>query len=564
LERGIYHEKIGTFTDVDNNVVSFTGSQNETAGGLVTNFESIDVYWSWDDPQGRAQAKAKDFDRLWTNSGTKGLVVEDFTAVAREVLAKFKSTLPPSFDPEEINWRPAGAANPLSRPTLPPGLELRAYQRDAISSWLKAGGQGIMEMATGSGKTITALAAAAKLSTEIKLQALVVVCPFRHLVLQWNREAREFGLQPILAFEYLASWIDKMNQELASAQTDRGRFLCVITTNATFSSDVFQSRLTYLPKKTMFVADEVHNLGAQNLAKLLPNSVKLRLGLSATPERWFDAEGTEKLLAYFGSILEPRLTLKRALELGALVPYRYQPILVQFTDEERQQYLDLSAKIARSSSAAADSEDQTFLTALLLKRARLIATASNKLVELRTLAGYLRNESHMLFYCGDGSVENSADQSISRQVDEVMRILGHDIGMRVSRYTADEATEEREQMRLEIDSGRLQGLVAIRCLDEGVDIPSIRTAVILASSTNPRQFIQRRGRVLRRCPGKEHATIFDMIVVPPPEASTSESDRSLMRKELRRFVEFADLALNAGEARATILSLQKCFDLMDL
>lgn len=134
----------------------------------------------------------------------------------------------------------------------------------------------------------------------------------------------------------------------------------------------------------------------------------------------------------------------------------------------------------------------------------------------------------------------------------------------MSRYTSDEDLEERELVRVQIETGTLQGLVAIRCLDEGVDIPSVATAVILASSNNPRQFIQRRGRVLRKSPGKESATVYDMVVVPPIETVVGESERGLLRKELIRFVEFADLATNSGEARAVIFPLQKKFNLMDI
>lgn len=565
LERGIYHEKIGVFTDAAENAVAFSGSSNETVGGLIQNFESIDAYWSWDDPHERALAKIRDFDQLWfQHQPTKGLTVEDFTAVSREILEKLKTAEPPEFDPEEIQWRPRGGTKSASRPKLPAALSLREYQKEAIRAWLKANGQGVLEMATGTGKTITALAAASALSSEMGLQALILVCPYRHLVSQWRREAESFGMRPILAFETVRRWADELSDELSAASVDAKRFLCVITTNATFSSDVFQARLAYFPKRTLIVADEVHNLGAPKLASMLPASIALRLGLSATPERWFDPEGTEQILNYFGPVLEPRLTLRRALELKVLVPYRYIPILVELTESEREEYLELSARIAKAAAISAKADSSEVLTSLLLRRARLVASASNKLAALRELGVQLKNETHMLFYCGDGTVETESDLSVSRQVDEVTRILGSELGIRVARYTADEDLEERERLREELDTAELQGLVAIRCLDEGVDIPSVRTAVILASSTNPRQFIQRRGRILRRNPGKEHAAIFDMIVVPPEEVGSSESERSLLRKELLRFVEFADLAMNSGEARAKIVPLQKRFDLMDL
>ena len=171
---------------------------------------------------------------------------------------------------------------------------------------------------------------------------------------------------------------------------------------------------------------------------------------------------------------------------------------------------------------------------------------------------------HTLFYCGDGSVETKAAASL-RQLQEVARILGVELGYRVSTYTAETPLEEREDLQHQFETGELQGLVAIRCLDEGVDIPAIQTAVILASSGNPRQFIQRRGRVLRPHPSKQRATLFDMIVLPPElDRETLEVERNLLRKELRRFVEFADLADNAGEARVKLLALQKRYGLLDI
>lgn len=207
-------------------------------------------------------------------------------------------------------------------------------------------------------------------------------------------------------------------------------------------------------------------------------------------------------------------------------------------------------------------EDQDSpLTALLIKRARLVATAENKLFELRRLMDGKQDISHMLVYCGDGKVDGSTSEEQVRQIRSVTQLLGRDMGIRVATYTAETLVEERQRLLQDLDDGKLQGLVAIKCLDEGVDIPSVDTAVILASSTNPRQFIQRRGRILRNYPGKPEASIYDMIVVPPEGTCRMASERSLIEKELRRFVEFADLAENPGEAGAVVWELQKKFDL---
>jgi DNA phosphorothioation system restriction enzyme len=562
LSRGIFHEKIGIFSDSSNNHVAFTGSGNETEGGLMSNFESIDVYCSWLDPQGRVSRKIAAFERLWSER-TKGLTVLDFNRVSRELLAKYKTNSPPNIDPEAVAALLPGRSKD-SRPYLPAGIQLRPYQEEAITSWFKNNGTGILEMATGTGKTITALAACARLSEKLGLQSVVIVCPYKHLITQWNKECGRFGLAPLLAFESRDQWFDELTAQLVELGRNPRAFVPVLVTNATFASDAFQQRLRFFPQKTLLIADEVHNLGAARLASCLPESIQLRLGLSATPDRWLDDEGTDRIRRYFGKTLEPRLGIREAIELGALTPYRYYPLLVELTDEERSEYLDLSAKISKFYAVDQTDRDNPILTALLMKRARLIGTARNKLDALRQVSESHRDSFHMLFYCGDGQVESDVDDALRRQIEEVTRILGREFGIRVAPYTAETGVDERDTLREALEAKRLQGLVAIRCLDEGVDMPSVRTAVILASSTNPRQFIQRRGRVLRRFEGKEYAEIYDMIVVPPLEAKSSTAERSLIRKELIRFAEFADIALNAGEARSIVFGLQKTFNLMDI
>ncbi|MDB9323176.1 DNA phosphorothioation system restriction enzyme [Nodularia spumigena CS-586/05] len=456
-------------------------------------------------------------------------------------------------------------------PILPVSLQLRPYQRQAITSWFANNGRGTLKMATGSGKTITALAIACELYQQINLQVLLVICPYRHLVTQWARECEKFNLQPILAFENLRTWQSQLSTQLYNLRSGSQNFLTVITTNSTLISDGFQSQLKYFPPKTLIIGDEAHNLGAPKLEENLPRRVGLRLALSATPERYFDDYGTQSLFDYFGSVLQPEFNLKDAIAQGALVHYLYYPILVELTETESIAYLRLTKKIGRSllyrereNCEARNFEENEDLKPLLMQRARLIGTAENKLTALQELMTTRRESTHTLFYCSDGSQETGQRSSL-RQLKAVAKILGVDLGYRVSTYTAHTSLKERETLRRQFESGELQGLVAIRCLDEGVDIPAIQTAVILSSSGNPRQFIQRRGRVLRPHIGKERATIFDMIVLPPDlDRETIEIERNLLKKELRRFVEFADLADNAGEARMKLLNLQKRYGLLDI
>jgi DNA phosphorothioation system restriction enzyme len=455
-------------------------------------------------------------------------------------------------------------SKPSGYPKLPSSLELRDYQQTAVVSWFRNKGRGTLKMATGSGKTIAALAIATELYQKIGLQVVLVVCPYCHLVTQWARECEKFNLKPILAFENVHNWQSQLSAQLYNLRSGNQSFLTVITTNSTLIGEGFQSQVRFFPEKTLIIGDEAHNLGSTRLEESLPRKIGLRLALSATPERYFDEDGTEAILNYFGDILQPEFMLADAIEKGALVHYYYHPILVELTPSEALTYAKLTQRIGWALEDSADWTKNDPLTSLLMQRSRLIGAATNKLEALRNLMAKRLHTRHTLFYCGDGYVENSSSPTYRRQLEAVTRILGTELGYRVNTYTAQTPLEEREKIRQQFEKGELQGLVAIRCLDEGVDIPSIQNAVILASTGNPRQFIQRRGRILRPHPGKKYATLFDTIVMPPElDREIWEVERNLLRKELKRFIEFANLAENAEEARAKLSIVQEKYGLLD-
>ncbi|GAB4541071.1 MAG: hypothetical protein Tsb0014_32730 [Pleurocapsa sp.] len=446
-------------------------------------------------------------------------------------------------------------------PSFPKHLILRKYQDQAVVNWFKNRGRGTLKMATGSGKTIIALAIATELYQQIGLQVLLVVCPYRHLVLQWARECRKFNLEPILAMTRADNWQSLLSSQLYNLRTNQHNFITIITTNSTLISESFQSQLKFFPAKTLIVGDEAHNLGSTGFESRLPRNIGLRLALSATPERHFDDEGTDALLKYFGSIIPPKFGLADAITQGALVPYEYYPVFVHLTKSESSAYARLTKKIGWLLNKNSNIKDNDTLTSLLTKRSRLIATAANKLDTLRNLMANRLHTSHTLFYCGDGAIE-TPDSNYCRQIEAVTQILGKELGYRVNTYTNETSLEIREQLRHQFERGELQGLVAIRCLDEGIDIPAIKTAIILASSSNPRQFIQRRGRILRPYPGKEKATLFDTIVIPPDlERETWSVEKNLLQKELKRFITFAELANNSQDAIAQLLTLQEKYQL---
>jgi superfamily II DNA or RNA helicase len=293
--------------------------------------------------------------------------------------------------------------------------------------------------------------------------------------------------------------------------------------------------------------------------------------LSATPERWFDEIGTRALYDYFGQPIS-KLSLADAIHQGALTKYRYFVHTVELEDEEAELYFDITRRIGvLAASGSQQITDDSVgasqaLKILLLKRARLIASARQKIPALKRVVGPLKATMHNLFYCGDGTVETT-DGETQRQLEAVTKLLGIDLGMAVDSYTSETTLEKRAELRTRFGAGELNGLVAIRCLDEGVDIPATRRAFILASSSNPRQFIQRRGRVLRKSPGKDEAEVHDFIVIPQSqswEPAIFNVERNLFRRELARIVEFARLAENGHEVMMQLLPLRKKYNVLDL
>ncbi len=441
----------------------------------------------------------------------------------------------------------------------PDWVEHRDYQQQAIRAWVEAGGRGIYNMATGTGKTVTSLLTAAEIADSLDGNlAIVIAVPYQHLVDQWAEDITDFGSNPILAYQSRTDWQERLERELLEFNMGVRPSLVVITTHTTFASGPFQNSLSRLNQdRTMLIADEVHHLGAPHHRKSLPETIGLRLGLSATPERFYDDEGTDSLFEYFGDGVVFEYSLKKAIQDGALVEYYYIPHVIELTPEEAEEYSTLSSKIARLAARQgrdvgdADISENKSLKHALFKRARLIGTAANKLEKLRELIAGRDQIEHTLVYCGDGTVEDDMTGQTKRHVDATVKLLRNELNLAVNRFTARESQAERKILLDDFESGKLQALVAIRCLDEGIDVPATKTAYVLASSSNPRQFVQRRGRILRQHHNKDYAVIHDFIVSPPKTMAGGamsddefKTERRLIQKELERVNLFSEAARN--------------------
>lgn len=476
----------------------------------------------------------------------------------------------------------------MSTFTAPSDITPRPYQREAIKQWLSNEGRGIFDMATGTGKTFTSLFATESLASALNDRLVtIVVAPYQHLVDQWTNDIQTFGVSPLKAYQSRATWIDEFSSLITEFKTQSRETVCVVTTHATFSMDHFQRMLCRLPgDQTLVIADEVHHLGSPKYRQSLPNTVAFRLGLSATPSRYYDNRGNNALHSYFGDVVYS-YDLPDAISDGYLCEYYYIPHLIELTDTEKEQYLAISRAIAQILDqetldlSALDFGQHPDLQKLLIRRSRLTGAAINKLDVLESLVERQSDIRHTLVYCGTGHVPeettHTEGEETIRQLRAVTQLLGEKKGFHVHQFTYEESQAERERLLSDFESGQLQALVAIRCLDEGVDIPATTTAYILASSSNPRQFIQRRGRVLRQHPGKQYAVIHDFLIRPPDDVvNTTDgsftAERNLVKKELRRASIFAKSARNHPDADIqnipttdySLLSMRKEFNLLDI
>ncbi len=574
---GMYHEKIGLIYDENNNKIAFTGSLNESDNSFNNNFESIDVFFSWEKRDDeRVIEKEKDFDNLW-NDRTNGVKIINFPEIAKDKLKQFKKDR--IFDENILDE--IYSEKKIKVPKIPEKLKLFDYQIEAINSWEKSGFQGIFNMATGTGKTLTGLSAIIRLLNKSNNKlAIIISCPYQHLVEQWVEDIHMFGLNPIIGYSTSKQkdWKQKLKSSITDYRLGIIDYFCFITTNATYSSSYVQENIAKIKGNTVIIIDEVHNFGAEKLSLLLNEKIEYRLGLSATFERHNDEEGTEKLLKYFKNICI-KYDLKRAIEEKKLTRYYYYPILCYLDVNELEEYKNLTRKIINLgfSEKKEKNSTNTAREILLIKRARIIAGAKDKLIKLKQI--FSKNKSnikHSLVYCGATNIIESYDEYSEshnediRQIDEVTRILGNEFGLKVGRFTSMENIQERESIKRSFSNGDLEVLVAIKCLDEGVNIPEIEKAFILASSTNYKQYVQRRGRVLRRSRGKDFAYIYDFITLPRKienvellDFEDRKQDISLVKRELERIIDFAEIAENAFEGLKLVEILKETYNIKE-
>lgn len=578
---GMYHEKIGIIYDEKYNKIAFTGSMNETINAFHNNYESIVVFNSAiDEDIQRVNDLERDFDSLWAGCEENITVLEFPQVVKEKLLAYKKDTVEFSLDQTELEHCLEGTNRAPGIPLIPIGVRLHDYQEDAIDEWAKKNYCGIFDMATGTGKTFTGLGAAARLFKDKEKAAIIIVCPYQHLVEQWVEDILKFNMLPTIGYSASkqTDWKKRLQNDIMDFKLGVIKSFCFVTTNATFSSEFVQKQLNKLGKNTLLLVDEAHNFGATNLRLTLNPKFEYRLALSATLNRHGDAEGTQALYDYFGDkCIE--YGLERAIRENKLTPYYYYPCVVYLTENELEKYRDISKRIAKQchKSKSGNLEITELGKRLMIERSRIVAGAFNKVDLLKDLMQDYRDDTHILVYCGAArNADFSSDLSEpdtegERQIVSVSKMLGNELGMKVTHFTSSESAVEREQIKEQFaNADPYQAIVAIKCLDEGVNIPSIKTAFILASSTNPKEYIQRRGRVLRKAPNKPFAKIYDFITLPTPldyvngDSEVARLDLGLVKREIVRMKEFGEISKNPSEADKLIKELSEIYRLDEI
>ncbi len=586
-ERGMYHDKVGILSDKAGDKVVFAGSANESTHALLPtyNFESINVFRTWIPEHAEFyNPHIESFNRLWQNESQSTVVIDIPTAVKEKLILTARSMdyIP---DPEieaEIAERIFSKANMIistrsSKPYDPSTIsgqpfKMRNHQIAALEAWKAVGDfQGIFDLATGAGKTITAVHAIVKLSEKINSLTCVIAVPYQNLADQWVDILSKFNIYPLKCYISRTQWEDKLQNMVHELTMKSRSFAAIVVVNRTLKSPEFQECLAKIKGSRLFwIGDECHHHTSKAFEGILPTHARYRIGLSATPKHYLNEERNERLNEFYGDIVSS-YTLKQAVEDKVLTPYAYYPHLVEFTEEEAEEFIGLSEQIGKivSQQGGKVKEITPQLTALLMQRARLVGSAANKLPALQAMLVKEKPTRHTLFYCGDGTVETDEGGEVSednnaqnkRQVEAISSML-HSMSWNVSRFTSRESRKDRNNILENFRLGIIDAMVAIRCLDEGIDVPACSTAYILASSRDPRQFVQRRGRILRRSPGKKLAIIHDFIVVLPQGIDTdSHYAKRLIKSELCRVAEFSSLSKNRSEAYTALAPVLRSYDL---
>lgn len=585
---GVAHSKYGIFTDESNNKVVFNGSANFSKNALLNNIESISCYKSWTDSvseKERLRYFENLFNKIWSGESknikiipinkVKGYIQDNFPVMSIEQLFDAETALIEESDdyPDIVKEKHYDFYSKLNRgPKFPFATGPREYQKEAYVNWEKNNYHGIFAMATGTGKTITSLNCILNEYKKTGKYNVLILVPTLALVSQWKEEVRKFNFKSYVLVSGETKWQEDLSNYKANyIWRKKEDNIVIISTYPSFTNPKFLNLFKAFQKNFTIIADEAHNIGAPTIKDAFQQlTCEKRIALSATPKRIYDLEGTKELEELFKD-KEPycySYSLEKAIKNNFLTPYLYYPKIVRLKDYEMDEYIELSRRLfIYFDSNTGSFKKSVEVEKLLLQRKRIIHKAINKLSIFSSVIKELK-EKDKLHYClvfapegdyiGDHTFEDF-NNIIQRFVLEANNVCPY---IRQNSYTSKDSRSDREDKLRGFEEGKIDMLFTMKAIDEGVDIPRAEIGIFASSTGNPRQFIQRRGRLLRKHPDKQFATIYDMIVIPDSEGVRYfNMERNLVKTELIRVAYFASLSENFYDSKSKLEDIMLKYNL---
>ena len=541
---GLYHEKFGLFFDSNGGVVYFIGSVNETKSGLRANREAIMVSCSWEGDSRLFTEEEAYFSRIW-NDEDDGLAVMEFPEACRRKLIEAYAVSP------SVDEAVARIEGNLDAPRV---KQLYPYQREAVEQFVANGYAHFFQMATGTGKTFTAIKAMERYLADCGNAIVIVIVPQTDLQAQWRAALEDEGLKCSLCGGDARSDAETTFDDALLDYYELDESPILVCVNMTYFGKL-AGRVRQIANEAnvCIVVDEAHTVTAHQLDQL-PFRTAARLGLSATPER-FGAGEADRIVAYFTrSAIDPYgYGIDQAIEAGFLTPYRYHPVYLELGVNEYGAYGRLTRRLAVLCSQDMPDEDE--IQRVRLERSRILKTSPEKIRELRSMVDSGAYDFvNSVVYCGAGK-DRESDMPIIREVTALLNQAG------LSAKSFFSGSDDRPGILREFEEGFFDTLVAIKCFDQGVDVKKLDKLYIMASDSSRRQTIQRCGRVLRtsRATKKESADIFDMVLIPPEGVDDPAAARSLISQEAARMAEYSSSAENKKDVLEEIDQIMETY-----
>ena len=544
---GIFHEKIGIITDYEENNISFYGSLNDTYSAYNRNLESIKLSFSWEDEE-TTNDDLLYFEKLW-NGEYPNIRVLSLPDTIKENLYE-------SYSSEDITYEELFSRVENRESNIETNKrELYDFQTAAINEFFIYRKSHFFQMATGTGKTYTTIKLIQKL-TKLMDVFIVILVPQIDLQDQWVTQFHKEGISNVIRLGGKGEGEDTLhtfNKAILSAKSNRSNVICVAVYDTFF--DKIHNKIKKMDNLFLIV-DEAHNISAKQYEKL-PMHASFRLGLSATPEKK-DVNLLNDILRYFLQDGQKPFIfdIEDAINKKILSEYEYFPIFVNLDVQELEQFKKLTQKISVQANMKVEDRDQNLIDKYANERSLILKKAKHKLDMLQEMIdGDIYNFKNSVVYCGQGK-EVDRDEAI---VDIVVKKLSES-GLGISTYTSK--TVNRYEVLRQFEEGYFDTLVAIKCFDEGVDVPKLDKIYIMASDRSIRQTVQRRGRVLRKCieSGKTIAMIYDFVVVPTSDAEYDWGYKKLLEIELSRVNEYLKLARNKNAYKQIVKDLEIKYD----